>query len=66
METKLNVSNMAFVRRKLGFMNGLEVSTDGSKGGLCLAWNGNYVVSLRSYVRNFINVDILDEDSNFN
>lgn len=53
------------VRRRFGFGNDLEISTEGYRGGLCLAWNGNSLVSLRSYSSHFINVDILvkDDDS---
>lgn len=37
METKLCKIQMKHVRRSCGFCNGIDVSVDGSKGGLCLA-----------------------------
>lgn len=61
METKLQEKRMESVRRKLGFNNGLDVSTEALKRGLSMAWKGNFVVSLRSYSHNHIDVDVLDE-----
>lgn len=64
METKLHEKRIESVRRRLGFNNGLDVSAEGSKGGLSMAWKGNYVVSLRIYSHNHFDVDVLDEGRN--
>ncbi|KAG8491705.1 hypothetical protein CXB51_015144 [Gossypium anomalum] len=39
METKLSASRMENVRRRCGFLNGVEVAAKGSKGGLSVGWN---------------------------
>lgn len=49
---------MEKVRRSCGFLNGIEVSAEGSKGGLCLAWKENVSIILESYSRNHIDVSI--------
>ncbi|KAA3468682.1 reverse transcriptase [Gossypium australe] len=56
METKLNRVQMEKVRRRLRFTNGIEVDSDGSKGGLCLAWKGGVSVGLQSFSRRHIDV----------
>ncbi|KAA3483859.1 reverse transcriptase [Gossypium australe] len=54
---------METVRRKLGFSCGIEVDADGSKGGLSLGWNGNSLISLRSYSPFHIDADVNDCDN---
>lgn len=49
MEKKLNNKKIERVRRKCGFLCGIEVDADGSRGGLCLAWKEDVNVSLRSF-----------------
>ncbi|MBA0576238.1 hypothetical protein Golob_024300 [Gossypium lobatum] len=44
METKLTGNQMENVRRKCNFNNGIDVDTDGTRGGLSLVWNGNDLV----------------------
>ncbi|KAA3478989.1 BEACH domain-containing lvsC [Gossypium australe] len=56
METKLSRVQMEEVRRRLGFTNGIEVDSEGSKGGLCLAWKGGVSVGLRSFSSRHIDV----------
>ncbi|GMJ08327.1 hypothetical protein HRI_004501900 [Hibiscus trionum] len=58
METKLSDVRMAHVRRQLGFSQGFDVSSNGSCGGLSLAWNHGVSVSLRSFFISHIDADI--------
>lgn len=53
---------MQRIRRRLGFPNGIKVSSDGSKGGLCLCWKENLVVDLRSFNSNYIDVMAMDSE----
>ncbi|KAK5783614.1 hypothetical protein PVK06_038123 [Gossypium arboreum] len=53
---------MEVVRRKCGFGNGVEVNSEGSRGGLCLAWRLGVSVILRSYSKRYIDVDIEDSE----
>lgn len=61
---KLKVINkyMDEVRRKCGFMNGIDVDFDGKGGGLSLGWHNEVTASLRSYFRRHIDV-LIDEDT---
>ncbi|KAA3453752.1 reverse transcriptase [Gossypium australe] len=56
METKLDQKRMERVRRMCGFSSGLEIEAEGSRGGLCLAWKDDIVVTLRSYSKWHIDV----------
>ncbi|KAH1107353.1 hypothetical protein J1N35_011121 [Gossypium stocksii] len=58
METKLNVDHMEKVWRRCGFQNGFEIPTDGTCGGLTLGWNGGQLVTLRSFSKNHIDIEI--------
>lgn len=49
METTIGRSQMEKVQRIYGFFNGIEVESIGSKGRLCLVWNGDISVSLQSF-----------------
>lgn len=53
---------MENVRRKCGFAHGIDVGANCSKGGLCLGWSLQLLVSLRSYSAYHINV-VFKEDS---
>ncbi|GMI80381.1 hypothetical protein HRI_001707400 [Hibiscus trionum] len=48
-ETKLQASEMLNVRRRWGFQCGVEVSSRGRSGGLCLSWKMDSDVTLRSF-----------------
>ncbi|KAA3460174.1 reverse transcriptase [Gossypium australe] len=65
METKINKSRMEQVRRSCGFLNGIDVDSEGSKGGLCLAWKGDVSISLQSFSKRHIDV-LIDDSSNEN
>ncbi|KAA3462149.1 reverse transcriptase [Gossypium australe] len=53
---------MERVRRSYGFLNGLEVDPEGTKGGLSLAWKENTSISVQSFSRRHI--DAIVEDQN--
>ncbi|MBA0701810.1 hypothetical protein Goari_024862, partial [Gossypium aridum] len=62
METKISSNQMERVRKSCGFLNGIDVSSDGSKGGLCLAWREYKKIQLKSFSRRHIDVIIDEED----
>lgn len=47
----MNRKKMEKVRCKCGFECEIEMDTDGSRGGLCLAWKEEVIVTLRSFCR---------------
>ncbi|GMI74475.1 hypothetical protein HRI_001116800 [Hibiscus trionum] len=63
METKLSSQRMARVRIHCGFTLGFDVSAQGSRGGLFLAWSPSLAVSIRSYSINHIDADVRDVNS---
>ncbi|KAH1073097.1 hypothetical protein J1N35_025425 [Gossypium stocksii] len=38
METKIDEKRMEKIRRRCGFMHGIDVGAEGFRGGICLAW----------------------------
>lgn len=58
METKLNNRKMKIVHRRCSYLNGFEVSTEGSQGGLRMAWKGNISIFLRSYSVHHIDIEV--------
>ncbi|KAA3462681.1 reverse transcriptase [Gossypium australe] len=53
---------MERVQRRCGFMCGVEVEAEGSRGGLCLAWKEDIQVNLRSFSKWHIHVIIKEDD----
>lgn len=49
METKLHNSKMERVRRSWGLVEGIDVSSEGSRGGLSLGWRLSLEISLKSF-----------------
>ncbi|KAA3467625.1 reverse transcriptase [Gossypium australe] len=49
METKLDCKRMERIRLRCGYTNGIDIAAEGSRGGLCLAWKGDIVVTVKSY-----------------
>ncbi|GMI92929.1 hypothetical protein HRI_002962200 [Hibiscus trionum] len=64
METKVSAVRMEKIRRKCGFIHGIDIDADGSRGGLSLCWTSDMVVNLCSYSSFHIDVNISDVDSN--
>ncbi|XP_016669937.1 uncharacterized protein [Gossypium hirsutum] len=62
METKIIKNQMERIRRRCGFQNGIDVDSNGSRGGLCLAWRDDVTISLRSFSKRHIDVIIEDTD----
>lgn len=56
METKVDNKKMKVIRRRLGFLNGINVTSNGSKRGFCLAQKDDLNVSLKCFSLNFIDV----------
>lgn len=53
---------MKRVRLRCGFENGIDFGAMGSRGGSSLGWNGNSLVSLRSFSSFYIDIDIRDNE----
>ncbi|KAA3490758.1 BEACH domain-containing lvsC [Gossypium australe] len=51
METKINDKRMERIRRRCGFVNGIDMGAEGLRGGLCLAWKEEIKVSLRTFFK---------------
>lgn len=64
METKVSEKRMEEIRRRCGFMNGLEVGATGSRGGICLAWHKEVQVKLRTLSTSHMDVLIKEEGVN--
>ncbi|GMJ14031.1 hypothetical protein HRI_005072300 [Hibiscus trionum] len=64
LETKISSNKMQRVRRRCGFVNGFDVSAEGSRGGLSLGWTPNLNATIRPFSNTYIDVDFLDTDSN--
>ncbi|GMI85864.1 hypothetical protein HRI_002255700 [Hibiscus trionum] len=61
-ETKLSSVKMDRVRRKCGYLCGIDVASQGRSGDLSLAWKPECNVVLRSYSNRHIDVIITNED----
>ncbi|MFQ6631561.1 hypothetical protein Gotur_009595 [Gossypium turneri] len=62
METKICRSQMERIRYSCGYVNGIEVDPEGTRGGLCLAWKLEVCVTLRQYSKRDIDVVVNDSD----
>ncbi|XP_017636142.1 uncharacterized protein LOC108478216 [Gossypium arboreum] len=62
METKINEKWMKKIRRRCGFGNGIDVSAEGSRGGICLAWKEDIQVSLKIF--SLTHIDVLVKGEN--
>lgn len=51
---------MERVRRNFGFVNGIEVDLDGTRGGLCLAQRNDVNITLYNFSKR--NIDVVIED----
>jgi hypothetical protein len=54
METQMHREHALELRRKLGFLNGEAVSSDGLSGGLALLWRGDVTVAVQSMSKSHI------------
>lgn len=62
-ETKINKLRMETIRSRCAYVSGIDISVDGSKGGLCLAWKSDCSVTLLRFSCNFVDVMIGDFDN---
>ncbi|KAH1096965.1 hypothetical protein J1N35_013886 [Gossypium stocksii] len=54
---------MERVRRSCGFQNGIDVESEGTRGGLSLAWKGDAGVTLRTFSKRHIDVIVDDNET---
>ncbi|KAK2635481.1 hypothetical protein Ddye_030273 [Dipteronia dyeriana] len=64
METKVDHGCMENIRVKLGFGGKLVVNSERKKGGLCLLWRDGADISLLSYSKYHIDVQVLEQRMN--
>ncbi|KAA3476755.1 BEACH domain-containing lvsC [Gossypium australe] len=64
METKIDEKRMEKIKRRCGFVNGINVGAEGSRGGICLAWKEELQVRLKTFSPNNIDVLIKEESVN--
>ncbi|KAA3468588.1 putative Transposon TX1 [Gossypium australe] len=62
MEMELNQKRMERVRNMNGFINGIDIEVEGTRGGLCLAWNDNIADTLKSYSKWHIDVNVKENN----
>ncbi|KAA3485548.1 reverse transcriptase [Gossypium australe] len=63
METKLSKQRMSKARRSCGFIYGIDVDAEGSRGGLCLAWKPSMDINLKSFSKWHIDVMVKEDSS---
>ena len=56
---------MEKVKYKLGFSNGLFVSSRGRRGGLALLWSSDIILDIKSYSDYHIDAVIIDSGNGF-
>lgn len=62
METKLYRNRMERIRHRCGFANGIEVDSEGTRGGLCLAWQNDINITLQNFSKRHIDVMVADDE----
>ncbi|TYH54289.1 hypothetical protein ES332_D09G158000v1 [Gossypium tomentosum] len=50
------------IHRKLGFLNGTDVGSFGFRGGFSIGWKLGIDIRLWSYLQQYIDKDVLDDD----
>ena len=64
-ETKLKSKRMERIRNRIGFANGLFVSSCDSSGGLALLWTRETNLEIKSYGNHHIDAIVTKESTNF-
>ncbi|KAA3454199.1 reverse transcriptase [Gossypium australe] len=59
---ELDQKRMERVRRSCGFVNGIDIAAEGSRGGLCLAWKVDFEVTLKSFSKWHIDTIVKEEN----
>lgn len=62
METKLNVMRIEKMRRRCGFLSSIDVSTEGTRWGICLAWKRNFMMTLRNISKKQVDVEVQEDE----
>ncbi|KAA3489018.1 reverse transcriptase [Gossypium australe] len=60
LETKLDQKRMERARKSYGFINGIDIEADGTRGGLCLAWKCDIEVTLKNFSKWHIDTTVKD------
>ncbi|GMI82621.1 hypothetical protein HRI_001931400 [Hibiscus trionum] len=63
METKLDKRRMEMARRRCGFMFGIDIPAVGTRDGLSIGWKCDCDVTLKSYSRWHIDIEIKEENA---
>ncbi|MBA0843396.1 hypothetical protein Goarm_000591, partial [Gossypium armourianum] len=61
-DRQINNVRMKGVRVRCGFSNGIEVATDGTIGGLCLAWKENVIINHISFSSCHVDDEVQEND----
>ncbi|MBA0640165.1 hypothetical protein Goklo_023131 [Gossypium klotzschianum] len=64
-EKKVQSIKIEKVQKSWGFVNGIDVSSNGTRGGLSLCWKHGCIISLHIFLRNHIDV-MVEDDSDGN
>lgn len=59
---KLFKIQMERVQQRCGFVSGIKVNSEGTKGGLCLAWQNAIHISLQMFSKRHIDVVVKDNE----
>ncbi|MBA0583907.1 hypothetical protein Gorai_014747 [Gossypium raimondii] len=62
MEKKVERTRMERIKKKYGFVNGVDISAQGSRGSLSLSWCSSVNVTVMSFSENHIDVTIDNSD----
>lgn len=62
METKLCKNQVERVRRSCSFVNGIDVDSEGTRGGLCLAWRNDINVTLHNFSKRHVDVVVANNE----
>lgn len=54
---------MEKIRVSCGYNNGIDLSVEGSQGGLSLGWKENLDINLKSFSHSYINVMIKEDNA---
>ncbi|KAG8491745.1 hypothetical protein CXB51_015165 [Gossypium anomalum] len=64
-ETKVSSRSIEGIKRKCGFVKGMDVSAEGSRGGLLLGWKDDLSINLKSFSKSHIDVEVTEENGEY-
>lgn len=53
---------MEAIRRQCSFLNGIDIDAVGTRGGLSLGWKEGLNLTLKSFSKSHIDVEVANED----